>query len=128
MKVNKFINITDYKVLLTVRYLNELGFIASTSGIHKIITGIIDEETENFSLCPTFQVLVSYAPKKLTRDLNTLVSNGYLHRIHKEEYSDYYFEVSEQGKASMAYFESHHKINLKKHEINKRPTIIKKTK
>ena len=128
MKTSKNINITSYKLLLTIRYLNELGFTPSVSGILKIITGIIDEETDNFSLCPTFQTLVSYGSKRLSRDINHLVSEGYIHRIHKEEYSDYYFEITERGKAIMDNFKAHHKINLNKHEINKRPTIIKKGK
>ena len=128
MKANKTINITSYKLLLTVRYLNELGFTPSVSGILKIITGIIDEETDNFSLCPTFQTLVSYGSKRLSRDINTLVSNGYLHRIHKEEFSDYYYEITENGKLVMDSFKAHHKINLSKHETKKVPTIIKRGK
>lgn len=128
MKNDKSINITLYKLLLTIDYLNELGYTPSVSGVLKIITGVIDEETDNFTLCPTFQTLVSYGSKRLSRDINTLVSYGYLQRIHKEEYSDYFFIVSESGKAIISYFKAHHKISLTKHEIKKKPTIIKRVK
>ncbi|MBR0295470.1 MAG: hypothetical protein IJQ67_06195 [Bacilli bacterium] len=128
MQKNYFINVTDYKVLLTISYLNELGYIASAQGVLKIISGVIDEETEMFELCPTFQVLVSYNSKKMTRDLNRLVTCGYLKRIHNEELKDYFFEITEKGKVTLSYFGSHHKVNLKKHDINPRVTIIKKDK
>ena len=126
MRTSKPINVTDYKVLLTINYLNELGYIPSASGVLKILTGVIDEETEMFSLCPTFQVLVSYNPKRLTRDINSLVTNGYLRRFHKGEFKDYYFEITDMGKATLIHYQSHHKVNLKKHEPKKKPTIIKK--
>ena len=126
MRTSKLINVTDYKVLLTINYLNELGYIPSASGVLKILTGVIDEDTEMFSLCPTFQVLVSYNPKRLTRDINSLVTNGYLRRFHKGEFKDYYFEITDMGKATLIYYQGHHKINLKKHEQKKKPTIIKK--
>lgn len=126
MRTSKLINVTDYKVLLTINYLNELGYIPSASGVLKILTGVIDEETEMFSLCPTFQVLVSYNPKRLTRDINSLVTNGYLRRFHKGEFKDYYFEITDMGKATLIHYQSHHKVNLKKHKPKKKPTIIKK--
>ena len=128
MKTTKTINITLYKILLTINYFNELGYTPSVAGILKIITGVIDEETENFALCPTFQTLVSYGSKRLSRDMNILVSYGYLHRIHKEEFSDYYFEINDSGKTILVYYKAHHKINLTKHEIKKKPTIIKRGK
>ena len=128
MKANKTINITFYKLLLTVRYLNELGYTPSVSGILKIITGIIDEDTDKFALCPTFQTLVSYGSKRLSRDINTLVSSGYLRRILNESFSDYYFEITDNGKMIMDDFKAHHKISLSKHETKKIPTIIKRGK
>ena len=128
MQKNYFINVTDYKVLLTISYLNDLCHIPSAQGVLKILSGTLDDETEMFELCPTFQVLVSYNSKRMTRDLNKLVTYGYLKRIHNVELKDYFFEITEKGRVTLNYYRTHHKVSLKKHEISKRPTIIKKDK
>ena len=126
MQKNYFINVTDYKVLLTVSYLNSLDYLPSSQGILKILNGVNDEETEMFSLCPTFQVLVSYNPKKLTRDINRLVTHGYIKKFKDINNNDYYFEVTEKGNNTLKYYKSVHKVNLKKHEINKTKSFIKR--
>ena len=46
MRKHYSINITDYKVLLTIKYLNELNYLPSSLGVYKILSGVKDEETE----------------------------------------------------------------------------------
>ena len=125
MRKHYSINITDYKVLLTIKYLNELNYLPSSLGVYKILSGVKDEETEMFQLCETFQVIVSFTNKKVTRIINNLVSNGYLKRTYDQIDDDSYYLLTDLGKTSLDNFKKHHKIHLKKHEINKKRSFIK---
>ena len=125
MRKRYIINVTDYKVLLTIKYLNDLNYQPSSLGVFKILSGVVDEETEMFQLCETFQVIVSFTNKKITRIINNLVSNGYIKRTYSEEDDDYYYQLTDLGSASIENYKKHHKIHLKKHEINKKKSFIK---
>ena len=125
MTKSKAINITDYKILFTINYLNELNYYPSSLGVLKIVNGVKDEETEMFELCPTFQVLISYTQKKMTRDITKLVNQALLKRIYNEKEDDYFYQLTNLGKETLLYYKSHHRISFKKHEIIKRHSIIK---
>ena len=125
MTKSKAINITDYKILFTINYLNELNYYPSSLGVLKIVNGVKDEETEMFELCPTFQVLISYTQKKMTRDINKLVNQALIKRIYNEKEDDYFYQLTNLGEETLLYYKSHHRISFKKHEIIKRHSIIK---
>ena len=66
------LNQTYYKVLLTLKLLNDLQYYPLNEGIFKILNGKVDEETRPFSAFPTFGTLSSYTSEGLTFNLNAV--------------------------------------------------------
>ena len=76
------LNLTHYKILDTVLWLNDQHLYATQTGVYKIIHGDLDEDTVNLTNCPTFSVIVSYPSKKLMRFILALHRYGYLIRTN----------------------------------------------
>ena len=124
MRVN-FPNITDYKILLTVSELNDRGYYPLVEGVLKILSGIIDDETEEFKGLPTFQSLLSFNSKQLSRNVNMLLRYQYLKKIYDEKSDELYLKITDKGQAFLLDFKKHHHINLKKHTKKVKKTIVK---
>ena len=127
MKSKNAINITDYKILYTIRYLNNLECFPSIKGVFKILTGVLDNETTSFSSVETFKSLVSMTSKRLTRDVARLFNSRFLRRIYNNENEDYYYGLTEEGQNVLIEYESHHKVSIKKSKSKDKLTIIKMT-
>ena len=124
MRVN-FPNITDYKILLTVNELNDRGYYPLVEGVLKILSGIIDDETEEFKDLSTFQSLLSFNSKQLSRNVNMLLRYQYLKKIYDEKSDELYLKITDKGQAFLLDFKKHHRINLKKHTKKVKKTIAK---
>ena len=124
MRVN-FPNITDYKILITVSELNDRGYYPLAEGVLKILSGIIDDETEEFKDLSTFQSLLSFNSKQLSRNVNMLLRYQYLKKIYDEKSDELYLKITDKGQAFLLDFKKHHRINLKKHTKKVKKTIVK---
>ena len=58
------LTITHFKLLDTIKWLNDQGYYASNQGVYKITHGVYDKDTINFTGCPTFSTLVSYGSNR----------------------------------------------------------------
>lgn len=119
------LNQTYYKVLLTLKLLNDLQYYPLNEGIFKILNGKVDEETRPFSAFPTFGTLSSYTSKKVSHLTLMLFRYGYIGKIFDSKSNKLFFRITDTGEQFVEEFSKKHKIRL----VNKRSqdpqTIVK---
>ena len=125
MKERFIPNIIDIKILITVDYLNNLGYYPLPQGVLKILSGVLDFEGEKFQDCPTFQTIVSYNSKKISREIIMLVRYKYLVKKYDIKSNELYLMISDKGKGYLLDYSKHHKISFKKHVKKEKVTIVK---
>ena len=75
------LNQTYYKVLITIKALNDLHYYPLNEGIYKILVGVVDEDTKPFVDLDCFGTLISFTSKKVCRLTMMLYRYGYIGRI-----------------------------------------------
>ena len=116
---------TDYKILETVSLLNKDHYYPLAEGVYKILTGIDDEEIEQFKDFVTYKTLVSYSSKKVSRYIVMLLRYKYLERIYDEDSDKLYLKISAKGEMELFNYRKKHKYNFVKKKVNKSKTIVK---
>ena len=106
--------ITHYKILDTVKYLNDVHLYATALGIFKILHGDIDEDTLGLVDCPTFSTLISYGSKKISRFLLALYRYKYLIKVYDKKSNNLYYAITQLGRDSLEKFHKKHKGSYKK--------------
>lgn len=119
------LSITHYKILLTIRWLNDQKLYPNQEGVYKIIHGELDEEVKKYLTCPTYGALLSYNSKKICRYILALTRYGYLTKIFDRETEDLYLTLTEKGKLAQEDYFHDHKIQFIKRRRLKKPTIVK---
>ena len=108
------LNLTHYKLLDTVKWLNDQHLYATQTGVYKIIHGDIDEDTVNLTNCPTFSVIVSYPSKKVMRFILALHRYGYLIKVYDKKSNELYLSITFKGREALEKFHKHHPQPYKK--------------
>lgn len=117
---NLSLTITHYKLLDTVKWLNDQHLYATALGIHKIVHGDIDEDTVQLAESPTFGTLISYGSKKVSRFLLALVRYGYLCKIYDKKTDELYLSITFDGREALEqYHKKHKKPYVKKKKVFK---------
>ncbi len=117
--------VTEVKILMTIDYLNERGYYPFPYGVTKILNGVIDEETVNFTNCPTFSNLISIVNKNVCHMVNMMVRYGYLKKVYSRETNKLYLGITEKGKKYMNSYVSTHNLYLNKKQQKFKKTIAK---
>lgn len=108
------LSLTHYKLLDTVKWLNDSKKYGTTFGIFKIVHGDIDEETVNYTDCPTFSTLTSYGSKKISRFILSLYRYGYLIKVYDKNTNALYLSITFKGRDVLEKFHAKHNGNYKK--------------
>jgi len=113
--------ITHYKLLLAVKELNDRGFYPNSEGVYKILTGVYDFDTQDFTSNQTYGLLISYSNKRVTRMLDMLVKRDYLRQLYDPKTKRLFLQISDSGESSLYTFLKKRKsLFVKKaHKINK---------
>lgn len=119
------LSITHYKILHTVKTLNDMKLYPKQEGVYKIVHGIIDEETESLQEAPTFGSLISYNSKKVSRYVLMLVRYGYLAKIFDRETKDLYLTLTGKGDVELFNYLQKHKGEYQKKKKQIKKTIVK---
>lgn len=118
-------NQTYYKVLLTIKLLNDLHYYPLNEGIFKILNGKIDDETKQFSAFPTFGTLASFTSKKVSHFTLMLFRYGYIGKIFDSKSNNLFFRITEFGEQSIDAFEKKHKLRFSNKKTHFEQTIVK---
>ena len=114
-------SISDIKILVTIQYLNERGYYPLHTGILKILNGVVDFETKEFLDCPTFQSLISFNAKKISRALLLLHRYNYVKKVYDQETDALYYAIDEKGKALLLT----KKYRFKRNAKQEKTTIVR---
>ena len=116
--------ITHYKLLDTIKWLNDKHLYATALGVYKIIHGDLDDDTISLVDCPTFSVITSYGSKKISRFLLALYRYGYITKIYDKSSNELYFSITFQGREALEKFHKKHKSSYKKVKKKFTPQIV----
>lgn len=106
--------ITHYKLLDTVKALNDSHLYATALGVFKIVHGDIDEDTVNLTSLETFSTLTSYGSKKIARFLLALYRYGYLTKVYDKKTNNLYLSITFKGREALDLYHKKHKSVYKK--------------
>ena len=119
------LNQTYYKVLITIKALNDLHYYPLNEGIYKILVGAVDEDTKPFVDLDCFGTLISFTSKKVCRLTMMLYRYGYIGRIFDAQTKKLYFSLTDKGLETTEAFLKNHKKPFARRNKNITPTIVK---
>ena len=119
------LNQTYYKVLITIKALNDLHYYPLNEGIYKILVGVVDEDTKPFVDLDCFGTLISFTSKKVCRLTMMLYRYGYIGRIFDTQTKKLYFSLTDKGLETTEAFLKNHKKPFARRNKNITPTIVK---
>ncbi len=119
------LNQTYYKVLITIKALNDLHYYPLNEGIYKILVGVVDEDTKLFVDLDCFGTLISFTSKKVCRLTMMLYRYGYIGRIFDTQTKKLYFSLTDKGIEVTEAFLKTHKKPFARRNKNVTPTIVK---
>lgn len=121
------INISEYKILLTIYLLNEKHYYPTHKGVNFILKGEINDDTYLFKDLETFKTLISLSNKKISFIVLSLIRHELIKLIYDKNGSDKYLFITDKGEEYLFDYKMNHKIILKKKNINanKKKEIIK---
>lgn len=119
------LNQTYYKVLITIKALNDLHYYPLNEGIYKILVGVVDEDTKPFVDLDCFGTLISFTSKKVCRLTMMLYRYGYLGRVFDTQTKKLYFSLTDKGIEAVESFLAKHKKPFARRSKNVTPTIVK---
>ena len=117
--------ITHYKILDTIKYLNEKKLYPTPIGIFKILIGKIDDDTNLLQDCPTFSRLTSYNSKKISILCVGLSRHGYIKKIFDSKTEELYLSITEKGNYALQEFHKRYKHSYPISKSNFVPQIVK---
>ncbi len=119
------LNQTYYKVLITIKALNDLHYYPLNEGIYKILVGVVDEDTKQFVDLDCFGTLISFTSKKVCRLTMMLYRYGYLGRVFDTQTKKLYFSLTDKGIEATETFLRNHKKPFARRNKNVTPTIVR---
>ena len=119
------LNQTYFKVLITIKGLNDLHYYPLNEGIYKILVGVVDEETKPFIDFDCFGTLISFTSKKVCRLTMMLYRYGYIGRVFDTNTKTLYFSLTEKGEKVTTAFLKKHKKPFARKGKNNTPTIVR---
>ena len=94
-------------------------------GVYKILAGIIDDETTQFSDLLTFATLTSYSSKKICHLTLMLFKQGLIGKIFDPDSKTLYLRVTDKGEEFLNSYFKKHKNTFAKRKSKVVPTIVK---
>ncbi len=120
------INLTHYKILLTLNELNKRNKYPSPKGINFILQGIDNEDTSGLDDIITFGTLISLSNKRISFLVLTLFRHGLIKNIYSDKYDQSYLTITSKGQSFIEDYQIKHKIVFKKKikkEISKKEIV-----
>ena len=119
------LNQTYSKVLVTISELNKQSYYPLNEGVYKILVGILDDDTQQFSDLSTFATLTSYSSKKICHLTLMLFKQGLIGKIFDPNSKTLYLRVTEKGEEFLNSYFKKHKKSFAKRKSKVVPTIVK---
>lgn len=119
------LTVSHFKILQTVKELNEMDRYPTAKGVNNILSGAIDEETRKYSELTTYGTLISFPGRKLCSYILNMTRRNYLGYVYDETSDDMYLKILDKGEAELFKFNKRHKTEFKRKTAHKRAEIVK---
>lgn len=119
------LTITHIKILDTISLLNKRNMYPLSDGVYKIVSGILDDETEELKDLETFGTLISFNSKKVCRYLLALYRYGYIKKVYNKKKDKLVYATTDLGEMTLFEFHKKHKRPYIKKRRNFKETILK---
>ena len=111
---SKELRANQIKVLDTIYQLNLKRIYPNNLGVYKIISGIIDYESQEYSSLDTYASLSSISFKSSSFIIVRLIKLGLVEKFTYYEDDKDYLRVTDLGKETLLNYLSRHKLSYKK--------------
>lgn len=108
------LSITHFKILLTVKYLNDVDKYPTSKGVSNILKGKEDSETILYKDLATYASLISIPSRRFSSLINNLVRYKYLAYVYDKNSDAMYLSLSNKGEIETALFLDKHPLPFKK--------------
>ncbi len=108
------LSVTHFKILLTVKMLNEEDKYPTSKGVRNILKGKEDAETILYKDLSTYATLISTSSRKFAGLVNNLIRHNYLAYIYDKKSDELYLSITNSGSLICDEFLKNHKMPFKK--------------
>lgn len=118
------INITLYKILLTIYELNSMNKYPSVKGVSNILKAHEDHETNEYMSLSTYGTLISIQSRKFASYVALLEKKGYLAYKHDKKTDRLYLYITPRGIDTVIKFPKEHNFKLTQKRKNLNHEIV----
>ncbi len=118
------LTVSHFKILQTVKELNDIHKYPTPKGVNNILIGKLDIETRQYIDIKTFGTLISFPGRKLCSYVLNMTRRGYLAYIYDKKTDGMYLYVTEKGEEEIFVFEKKHKSEYKKKTPHHKNEIV----
>lgn len=122
---NKFtLTVSHFKILETIKELNDVHKYPTPKGVNNILMGKLDEETRQYVSMKTYGTLISFPGRKLCSYILNMVRRDYLSYIYDKKSDGMYLYITEKGEEELYSFNKRHKKEFQKKTPHHKPEIV----
>ena len=118
------LTVSHYKILQTVKELNDSHLYPTARGVNNILMGKPDKETKIYSHLKTYGTLISFPGRKLCSYILNMTRRNYLGYIYDKKSDGMYLRITEKGEGELIHYEKRHKTSYRKKEPHHKPEIV----
>ena len=115
---------THFKILLTVKYLNELNLYPTSKGVINILKGSFDSETILYKDLATYSTLISPSNRRFSSLINMLLRYNYLAYIYDRKSGGLYLKITNVSKPYIDEYLKKNSSSLKKKISQRKCEIV----
>lgn len=124
-KTSEFrLTVSHYKILATIKELNDSHKYPTARGVNNILMGKLDVETRKYIDIQTFGTLISFPGRKLCSYILNMVRRNYLTYIYDKKSDDMYLAITEKGEEELYSYQKKRKNSYKKKTPHRKPEIV----
>lgn len=118
------LTVSHFKILETIKDLNDVHKYPTPRGVNNILMGKLDVETRQYASYKTFGTLISFPGRKLCSYILNMTRRGYLSYIYDKKTDGMYLYITEKGEEELFAFAKRHKNDFKKKTPHHKNEIV----
>ena len=118
------LTVSHYKILATIKELNDSNKYPTAKGVNNILMGKLDVETRQYIDIKTFGTLISFPGRKLCSYILNMVRRNYLTYIYDKKSDGMYLAITEKGEEELYAYQKKHKSSYKKKTPHRKKEIV----
>ena len=118
------LTVSHYKILETIKELNEKNLYPTPKGVNNILKGENDDETILYKDLATYATLISFPGRKLCSYILNMVRREYLTYVYDEKSEGMYLKITPKGDMSLFNYLRKHKYSHRQKQAVTKKEIV----